>query len=46
MKGYYTPTSYMGYIPRFKMYLPFATEEEYIEFYKEEEMKELKKKER
>lgn len=37
MKGYYTPTSYMGWIPRFKMYLPFATEEEYTEFYKEME---------
>ena len=46
MKGYYTRTAYMGYIPRFKQYLPFATEEEYIEFYKEEEKKELKKKER
>lgn len=37
MKRYYTPTSYMGWIPRFKQYLPFATEEEYIEFYKEME---------
>lgn len=46
MKGYYTPTSYMGYVPRFKMYLPFATEEEYKEYFEEEETRELKKKER
>lgn len=43
MKGYYTPTSYMGWIPRFKMYLPFPTEQDYKEFFEEEEIKELRK---
>lgn len=37
MRGYYTPSGFMGYIPRFKQYLPFATEKEYTEFYKEME---------
>lgn len=37
MKGYFTPTSYMGWIPQFRQYLPFATETEYIEFFKEME---------
>lgn len=35
--GYYTSTSYMGWIPKFKRFLPFATEEEYKEFFKEME---------
>lgn len=35
MKGYYTSTCFMGWIPRFHQYLPFATEKEYIEFFKE-----------
>lgn len=37
MKGYYTSTCFMGWIPRFHQYLPFATEKEYIEFFKEME---------
>lgn len=37
MKGYYTSFAYMGWIPRFKQYLPFTTEEEYKEFYEEME---------
>ncbi len=37
MKGYYTPTSYMGWIPRFGQYIKFSTEEEYKEFFKEME---------
>lgn len=37
MKGYFTPTLYMGWIPRFCQYLPFATETEYKEFFKEME---------
>ena len=32
MKGYYTSTCFMGWIPRFKQYLPFTTETEYIEY--------------
>lgn len=43
MKGYYTSSCFMGYVPRFKMYLPFPTEQDYKEFFKEEEIKELKK---
>ena len=37
MKGYYKDHCYMGWIPKFHKYLPFATETEYIEFYKEME---------
>ena len=37
MKGYYTSTCFMEWIPRFKQYLPFATEEEYKKFYEEME---------
>lgn len=37
IKGYYTSTCFMGWIPRFKQYLPFTTETEYIEFFKEME---------
>lgn len=37
MKGYYTSTCFMGWIPRFHQYLPFATEKEYIGFFKEME---------
>lgn len=37
MKGYYTSSAYMGWIPKFKQYLPFSTEEEYKDFFKEME---------
>jgi len=37
MKGYYTSTCFMGWIPQFYQYLPFTTETEYIEFFKEME---------
>ena len=35
MKGYYTSTSYMGWIPQFGKYIEFANEKEYKEFYRE-----------
>ena len=35
MKGYYTSIGYKGYIPG-EGYILFATQEEYIEIYKEE----------
>ena len=37
IKGYYTSTCYMGWIPRFGQYIKFSTEEEYKEFFKEME---------
>ena len=37
MKGYYTSTCFMGWIPRFGQYIKFSTEEEYKEFFKEME---------
>ena len=37
MKGYYTSTCFMGWIPRFGQYIKFSTEKEYIEFFKEME---------
>lgn len=37
MKGYYTSTCFMGWIPRFGQYIKFTTETEYIEFFKEME---------
>ena len=37
MRGYYTLKCYMGWIPRFNRYLPFATETEYEEYFKEME---------
>ena len=37
MKGYYTRYCYMGYVPKFHQFLPFATEEEYKAFYKANE---------
>ena len=35
MKGYYTSTSYMGWIPQFGKYIEFVNEKEYKEFYRE-----------
>lgn len=32
MKGYYTQSGYMGYVPSEKRYLLFATEADYIDF--------------
>lgn len=32
MKGYYTQSGYMGYVPCEKRYLLFATEADYIDF--------------
>lgn len=37
MKGYYTSTCYMGWIPRFGQFIKFSTEKEYVEFFKEME---------
>ena len=34
MKGYYTSTCYMGWIPRFGQFIKFSTEEEYKEFFR------------
>lgn len=35
MKGYFTNYCYMGWLPSMKVYFPFVTEKEYVEFYKE-----------
>ena len=40
MKGYYTNSTYMGWIPNKKKYIPFSTEAEYIEYFRENERKE------
>lgn len=37
MKGYYTNSCYMGWLPSENRYIPFATENEYVEFYKKYE---------
>lgn len=37
MKGYYTQNAYYGYLPSIGKYLQFATETEYITYYKETE---------
>lgn len=36
MKGYYTNSGYMGWIPRWNKYILFCTEQEYEEYYKED----------
>lgn len=37
MKGYYTPSGYMGYVPMMNKYLLFATETDYVEWFAEYE---------
>lgn len=37
MKGYYLDSVYMGYLPSKDKYIPFATEEEYVEYFMENE---------
>lgn len=32
MKGYYTNTGYMGYVPSENRYILFASESDYIEY--------------
>ncbi len=34
MKGYYTDTCYMGWIPRFRRFIRFASEKDYEEFFR------------
>lgn len=36
MKGYQVPEGYMGYIPSENKYVLFATEQDYIDTFKEE----------
>ena len=36
MKGYYTQSAYMGWIPSRKRYLPFVNDTEYREAYEED----------
>lgn len=38
MKGYNTPYGYLGYLPKFGRYFLYATEKEYVEDYRENEM--------
>ena len=37
MKGYLTSSCYMGYIPSINKYIPFPTEQEYVEYLSEKE---------